>query len=98
VTDRPADRPGAPRAWVVDRREGEVVVVLVGDAVCDVPAELVPAAARDGDSLRVTHHEREPGRVVVELAIDEAATARRQAEATALLGRLRAANRGGPLP
>lgn len=91
-----AGRPPS-REWVLDRRESGLAVVLAGGAVFEMPAELVPADARDGDCLRVTPLDGAAGRVVVEVAVDPAATARRRAEAAARVERLRAADDGADI-
>ena len=39
--------------WIVDRVEGELAVVLVGDLTLDVPLAALPPGVREGARLRL---------------------------------------------
>jgi hypothetical protein len=53
---------------VLDRREGEWAVVHLGGGPLDLPGWMVPAAARDGDTLHFSA-DGEPGVVRLEVRV-----------------------------
>ena len=59
--------------WIVDRVEGELAVVLVGDLTLDLPLAALPPGVREGARLRLE----------LLVAADPAAAAARQARLAA---------------
>ena len=81
--------------FIVDRHEGELVVVEVdGRGFADVPRWLLPRAARGDDVLAVSV-EADADRAVITLVRDPDATARAKAEAAAAVARLKQRDPGG---
>ena len=81
--------------FIVDRHEGELVVVEVdGKVFLDVPRWLLPQAARGDDVVGVTV-EAGADRAVITLVRDTDATARAKAEAAAAVERLKQRDPGG---
>jgi hypothetical protein len=57
--------------WILDSLEEDVAAVEVdGERVIFVPADLLPAEAREGDVLKVTM-KRTKGRMDLEVVLDE---------------------------
>ncbi len=82
-------------AFIVDRHEGDLVVVEVdGLGFVDLPRWLLPRATRADDVLAVTV---EPGaeRAVITVVRDADATARAKADAAAAVARLKRRDPGG---
>lgn len=80
------DGPGE-RRLVVDRFEGDLVVVGDGGRFLDLPRWLLPAGLHEGDVVVVRGEGEGPG-ARVELRIDREAAAAARAEAAELLARL----------
>jgi hypothetical protein len=84
--------------WTVDRFEGDLVVVELGDGgFLDLPRWMIPDDAREGAHLAVRSHSGEEGVRVLEVAVDHAATEAARAEVHATLERLRARDPGGDI-
>jgi hypothetical protein len=75
-TKRAAGGGSAPaHRWAVDRiEEGTAAVEQDGDHVYEIPRDLLPADARDGDVLSVTIARAAPGEVTISVRIDRAAS------------------------
>jgi Protein of unknown function (DUF3006) len=89
-------RPDASgRALIIDRFEGDVVVVEVvgGTGTFDLPRWLLPTSAKEGDVI--TAASDEPGSL--RLAVDPAATALRRERATGKVEELRKRDPGGDI-
>lgn len=90
-------RAEAARRLVVDRREGEVVVVEEeGGVTFDLPGWMAPPDAREGSVLlvRVSGGGEE---IRLEIRVDAAATDAARREAESRLDRLRERDPGGDL-
>ena len=73
---RGGDTGARGHRWAVDRiEEGTAAVEQDGDHVYEVPRDLVPAAARDGDVLSVAVTAAAAGEVRITVRIDRAASA-----------------------
>ena len=71
---RGGDTGARGHRWAVDRiEEGTAAVEQDGDHVYEVPRDLVPAAARDGDVLSVTIAPGPADEVTITVRIDRAA-------------------------
>ncbi len=94
---RPDDGSEAPRRWVVDRFEGGTAVVELDDGrFVDLPGELLPAGAAEGDLIEVTRSASE-GAVTLILRIRPGGREEARGAAQAMLARLRARDPGGDI-
>ena len=82
--------------WIVDRLEGEVVLLERSGGTLSLPRALLPAALREGDVLVVGVEVRTEG-AAWRLAIDREATAARGRELAALRARLGGGDPGGDI-
>jgi hypothetical protein len=81
--------PSGERRLVVDRFEGDLVVVGDGGGrFLDLPRWLLPAGLREGDVVAVRGEGEGPG-ARVELRVDSQAAGAARAEAAEILARLR---------
>ncbi|HEY9227755.1 MAG TPA: DUF3006 domain-containing protein [Gemmatimonadaceae bacterium] len=84
--------PAQTHRWVVDVLDETVASVEVdGDRMISFPRWLLPALAREGDVLRVTH-DRPPngGRSVLTIEIDAAGTSKALGESSAQIAKAKA--------
>lgn len=89
---------GAERRLVVDRLEGELVVVEVdGGPVLDLPRWLLPAGVREGDVITVRSTAEAEGERKLLLRVDPEATRAARASVAERLERLRARDPGGDI-
>jgi hypothetical protein len=72
---------------VIDRFEGELAVLLVGEQhhPLDIPRSLLPHRVREGDYLRIERRENE----IIGVTVDEEATERARKRIAEKLDRLR---------
>ncbi len=80
--------PSGERRLVVDRFEGDLVVVGDGGRFLDLPRWLLPAGLREGDVVAVRGEGEGPG-ARVEPRVDREAAGAARAEAAELLARFR---------
>lgn len=91
----PAGQP-RPHRLVVDRLEGEVVVVEIdGGALLDFPRWMLPPAVAEGDVLHADAAAGPNGEWRVEIRTDAAETEAARREAEERLQRLRQRDPGG---
>jgi hypothetical protein len=89
---------GGSRRLVVDRIEGEFVVVeLPAGGTIDLPAWLLPAGVREGDVLRATATGEDRTERRITFRIDAEATRAAREEVAATLERLRRRDPGGDI-
>ena len=83
--------PAQTHRWVVDAIEESAASIEVdGDAMVTVPIWLLPAAARQGDVLRITHDRPPQGeRSTLTIEVDAAATKKALAESAAQVSKAR---------
>ena len=90
-------KPRATHRLVVDRVEGEIVVVeLEGGGTLDLPRWLLPPGAGEGDAI-AARAEQVEGKWRVEMEVDAEETARRRASAKERVERLAARDPGGDI-
>ncbi len=82
--------------WIVDRFEGDLVVVERGDAFLSLPRALVPLTAKEGDALAVLVEGDQAERRCV-LRIDAAAKVARAKSIGEIAKRLHDGDGGGDL-
>lgn len=91
-------RVAEPHYWIVDRFEGDLVVVEVdGDRFLDMPRWLVPTDAREGDVIALSVERGEGGAVTIRARIDSEATDSARAEASRLVENLKKKDPGGDI-
>jgi hypothetical protein len=83
--------------WVVDAIEESAASIEVdGDAMVTVPLWLLPAAARQGDVLRITHDRPPKGeRSTLTIEVDAAATKKALADSAGQMSEARTKNDPG---
>jgi hypothetical protein len=73
------------------REEGHALLLEEGSSArCTLPDWMVPAAAREGDSIVIDRETTESGGVTVNVRLDASASRARREEAESRLRRLRA--------
>jgi len=89
--------PAQTHRWVVDAIEEAAASIEVdGNAMVTVPIWLLPAAARQGDVLRITHDRPPKGeRSTLTIEVDAAATKKALAESAAQVSKARTKNDPG---
>lgn len=95
--EQSAQLPGRHR-MVVDRREGDLIVVETAEGqLLDLPEWLLPAGTREGNVVVVESWTAEDGSRRLELRVDRDATAAARGEAGRMLERLRSRDPGGDI-
>jgi hypothetical protein len=84
--------------WTVDRLEGDLAVVEIGDKrFLDLPRWMLPDDAGEGAHLLVRSRSGRNGARVLELTVDHGATQAARQEVHATLERLRGRDSGGDI-
>ncbi len=84
--------------WTVDRFEGDLAVVEIGDGrFLDLPRWMLPEDAGEGAHLVVRSRSGRNGARVLDVAVDRAATQAARQEVHATLERLRDRDPGGDI-
>jgi hypothetical protein len=88
--------PPERRRWTVDRREGELFVVVEETGrTLELPAWMLPAATREGDSLELIEAPADPDVRRWTIRRDDAATDAAGEQARELIRRLASRDAGG---